>query len=440
MGKFRISFKRFLPRSLLGRSLMIIVTPLVLLQVVSGFIFYESHWDKVTLRLARGVAGDIASVITMMRQFPGPEHADRIVGIAAGHMGLTIRRRPEEILPNEPPQGEDLMETMLIRALREQVGKPFQIDTASLEKYVIIQVQQSDGVLEFITSRKRLFSSTVYVFVLWMVGTSLILFGVATIFMRNQVKPIRRLAIAADNFGKGREVTRFKPEGAKEVRQAASAFLAMRERIQRQIGQRTEMLAGVSHDLRTPLTRMRLQLEMAGGIDGIIEMKTDVDEMEHMLESYLAFARGEGAEPPIATNLTELLNEIAAQARRNGVAIDLHSEGEIALPLRPNAIKRALNNLIENALQYANHVAVNAGRRGDAIEIVIDDDGPGIPEEKRDDVFKPFFRLDTARKPGSGGTGLGLAIARDVVRGHGGDIDLDDAPGGGLRARIRLPL
>ncbi|MBT3360919.1 MAG: HAMP domain-containing protein, partial [Rhodospirillales bacterium] len=258
--------------------------------------------------------------------------------------------------------------------------------------------------------------------------------------MRNQVKPIRRLAIAANNFGMGREVTGFKPEGANEVRQAASAFLAMRERILRHIGQRTEMLAGVSHDLRTPLTRMKLQLEMAGDIDGTDEMKTDVDEMEHMLESYLAFARGEGAEPTKPTNLTDLLQEVAAQARRKGEAIDLHSEGEIALPLRPNAIKRALTNLVGNALQYADHVAVNAGRRGDAIEIVIDDNGPGIPEDKRDDVFKPFYRLDTARKPGSGGTGLGLAIARDVVRGHGGDIELDDAPGGGLRARIRLPL
>ncbi|MBC8158925.1 MAG: two-component sensor histidine kinase [Rhodospirillales bacterium] len=440
MGRLQNTVKNILPRSLLGRSIMIIVTPLVILQVVSGFIFYESHWDKVTLRLARGVAGDVASVITMMRQFPGDENKDRIVGIAAANLGLSIRMAPGEILPNEAPQGADLMERMLIRSLSEQVNRPFQIDARSLEKYVVIRVQLPDGIVEFITSRKRLFSSTVYVFVLWMVGTSLILFGVATIFMRNQVKPIRRLAIAADNFGKGREVTGFKPEGAMEVRQAASAFLAMRERILRQIGQRTDMLAGVSHDLRTPLTRMKLQLEMARGLDGVDDMKADVDEMEHMLESYLAFARGEGAEPPRPTNLTDLLNEVAAQARRGGGAVDLHTEGEIALPLRPNTFKRALTNLIENAQHYADHVSVNAGRRGDVIEVVIDDDGPGIPEDKRDDVFKPFYRLDAARKPGTGGTGLGLAIARDVVRGHGGDIELDDAPGGGLRARIRLPL
>jgi two-component system, OmpR family, osmolarity sensor histidine kinase EnvZ len=440
MGSIQNNVKKILPRSLFGRSLMIIVTPLVLLQIVAGTIFYESHWDKVSLSLARGVAGDIAAVISLMRQFPAPENNEWIFGVAAGNMGLSVRIRHDEILPNEPPHGDSQMEQMLIGALQERVGKPFQIDTITLEKYVVVRVQLSEGVLEIITPRKRLFSSTVYVFVLWMVGTSLILFGVATIFMRNQVKPIRRLAIAADNLGKGREVSRFKPEGAKEVRQAASAFLAMRERILRQIGQRTEMLAGVSHDLRTPLTRMRLQLEMAGDGDGIEEMKTDVAEMEHMLESYLAFARGEGTEPPALTNLNSLLDEIAAKARRKGGAVDLHCEEDFDMPLRPNAIKRAITNLVDNALHYASHVAIQVGRRKDIIEIIIDDDGHGIPEDKREDVFKPFFRLESSRNPVTGGTGLGLAIARDVVRGHGGDIELDDAPGGGLRVRVRLPL
>ena len=375
-----------------------------------------------------------------MRLFPDAENRDWIFGVAAGRMQLTTRVHPDEILPNEPPQAQDLMEEMLINALRERVQKPFQTDTTSLDRYVIIKVQLSSGVAEFIVSRKRLFSSTTYVFVLWMIGTSLILFGVATIFMRNQVKPIRRLAIAADNFGKGREVARFKPEGAKEVRQAASAFLAMRERIQRQISQRTEMLAGVSHDLRTPLTRMRLQLEMAGKIDGVDDMKTDLSEMEHMLEGYLAFARGEGGEQPVPTNLSDLLGDIAAQTRRQGGAIDLHCEGEIALPLRPNAMRRAVTNLVENALQYAKHVAVRAGKRGEVVEITVDDDGPGIPENRREDVFKPFFRLESSRNPGTGGSGLGLAIARDVVRSHGGDIELSEAPGGGLRVRVRLPV
>ncbi|MDP6787109.1 MAG: ATP-binding protein [Rhodospirillales bacterium] len=431
--------KRFLPRSLLGRSLMIIVTPLVLLQVVSGFIFYESHWDKVTLRLARNLAGDIAGAITLLRQ--NPDNPAPIFDMAEEHMEMRLRMIKGDILPNTPPGESGLMEKMLVRAMREYVGKPFEIDTRSLDRHVVVRIQMTDGVLEVVTTRKRLFSSTTYIFVLWMAGTAMILFGVAVIFMRNQVKPIRRLAFAADTFGKGRDAPSFKPEGAQEVRQAATAFIAMRDRIQRQITQRTEMLAGVSHDLRTPLTRMKLQLELIGDREGASELKGDVEEMEYMLEGYLAFARGEGSETPTPTSLTALLGEVVTQARRKGgEAIDLHTEGEITVPIRPAAIKRCVTNLIDNALRYADHVSVRAGRRGDAVEITIDDDGPGIPEDRFDDVFKPFFRLESSRNPVTGGVGLGLTIARDVVRGHGGEIELGRSPSGGLRARLRLPV
>ena len=431
--------KRLLPRSLLGRSLLIIVTPLVLLQVVSGLIFYESHWDKVSLRLARNLAGDIAGVIALLRR--NPDDPEPVFDVAAEHMEMTVRVMAGDILPNTPPDESGLTERMLVRAMREYVGKPFQIDTRSLDRHVVVRVQLTDGVLEVVTTRKRLFSSTTYIFVLWMVGTSMILFGVAVIFMRNQVKPIRRLAFAADTFGKGRDAPSFKPEGAKEVRQAATAFIAMRDRIQRQITQRTEMLAGVSHDLRTPLTRMKLQLELLGDPEGAAELKGDVEEMESMLEGYLAFARGEGSESPTPTSLTALLGDVVAQARRKGGnAIDLHTEGEITVPLRPAAMKRCVTNLVDNALRYADHVSVRAGRRGDAVEITIDDDGPGVPEDRRDDVFKPFFRLESSRNPVTGGVGLGLTIARDVLRGHGGDIEIGNSPSGGLRARLRLPV
>lgn len=432
--------KRFLPKSLLGRSLLIIVMPLVILQVISGLIFYESHWSKVSQRLARNVAGDIAGVISLTHMYPGATNRANIFRTASIDFAMTTTFRDSEILTGTAPAPSNRMEKTLFKALREGVRLPFRVATDENKRHVVIDVQLPDGVLRAVISRKRLFSSTTYVFVIWMVGSSLILFAVATIFMRNQVKPIRRLADAAEAFGKGRDAPNLKPEGATEVRNTAAAFIAMRERIRRQISQRTEMLAGVSHDLRTPLTRMKLQLEMAGNGDGLIHIKDDIDEMEHMLEGYLAFARGEGDEQPVATDLGGLLDGVVGQSRRKGGVIDLHVESNIRLLLRPNAFRRAATNLIENATRYAEHVSVRAGRRGDAVEITIDDDGPGIPEQHRTDVFKPFYRVDPSRNPETGGVGLGLTIARDVVRGNGGDIELSDSPGGGLRARIKLPV
>lgn len=429
-----------LPKSLLGRSLLIIVTPLVLLQVVAALIFFESHWDKITVRLAKSVAGDTGTIINLLRRFPEPEDRTWIFGIAASQMEFRAQFLEGQILANRPPPPSGMIEESLIDSLRELINKPFVIDTESSERDILIQVQLADGVLRILTPRKRLFSSTTYVFVIWMVGTSLILFAVAMIFMRNQVKPIRRLAMAADDFGKGRAVETFKPEGATEVRQAAFAFAAMRDRIQRQIAQRTDMLSGVSHDLRTPLTRMKLQLAMLGSSTDLDELKTDIADMERMLEGYLAFARGEGGETPEETDLSSLLGDVASQARRHGARIDLHCEGRIDMMLKPNVFRRCVTNLIENAMRYGEHISIRAGLRGDAVEVVIDDDGPGIPEAQRSEVFRPFFRIETSRNQGTGGVGLGLSIARDAVQSHGGEIILDDSPMGGLRVRIRLPV
>jgi two-component system osmolarity sensor histidine kinase EnvZ len=432
--------KNLLPKSLLGRSLMIIVMPLVILQVIAGYIFYESHWRKVSLTLSRGVAGDIATVIELMRIDDGANNFNKMFQLPAKHMGLLMSFSEGGILSNTQSVQSGKTEQTLARALQEAVGRPFVINSVKIDRHVAIDVQLSDGVLHVVTARKRLFSTTTYIFVLWMVGSSLVLFSVATIFMRNQVKPIRRLAEAADDFGKGRDALKFKPEGASEVRQATAAFIAMRDRIQRHITQRTEMLAGVSHDLRTPLTRMKLQLEMAPYSYALSDLNDDVFEMENMLEGYLAFARGEGGEDPALTNLGDLLNVVVTQARRKGGVIDLHVESEINVPVRPKVFKRCLTNLIDNAMRYAEHVSLRVGKREDFVDIIIDDDGPGIPQESREDVFKPFFRIEESRNLKTGGVGLGMSIARDVVRGHGGNIELDTSPVGGLRARIRLPF
>mgnify|MGYP003628265092 CR=1 FL=1 len=433
--------KNFLPRSLLGRSLLIIVTPLVLLQIVTTWIFYDRHWGTITRRLAAGVAGDIASVIDNRRNFPGPENQRWVFYSASTNMGLRISFRADDILSNVPnTSGSGQLDRLLGNAIRERVRRPFVLDSRSREREVRIQVQLPDGVMDVTVDRERLFSSTTYIFVMWMVGTSLVLFAVAMMFMRNQVRPIRRLAQAVDNFGKGRDVPDFKPEGATEIRQAAAAFNVMRERIQRTISQRTEMLAGVSHDLRTPLTRMKLQLAMLSNAEAADEMRADVAEMEKMVEEYLSFARGESAESVVSCDIGDILRTVARNAPAGATPIAVEAETPLTVPVRPNAFNRAVTNLVNNGLLYGGAVSISAARNGEAVEIVVDDDGPGIPESEREEVFRPFYRLDSARSPDTAGTGLGLTIARDVMRAHGGDLTLEESPEGGVRARMRLPV
>jgi len=433
--------RRMLPRSLLGRAVLIIITPLILLQVISTYVFYDRHYDTITKRLAQGLAGDVAAVIALLGQDRGALHQREIFLMARNTMQLQLSLAEGGELSASPhPRVRGVVETRLEEALRDRLGLPFVIDARSIKDRVEILVQLPQGVLRVLVTDERLFSSTTYIFIFWTIGSSVLLFGIAVIFMRNQVKPIRRLAHAAESFGKGQEVRDFKPEGATEVRQAAAAFISMRDRIKRQIQQRTEMLAGVSHDLRTPLTRMKLQLEMLHDVPDAKHLQADVAEMEHMVEGYLAFARGEGQETPAPTDLGALLRDVVAQMTRDGRAIDLHIEQDLTLPLRRDGMRRCLTNLIANAQRYGKRVAVRAGRRKTMIEVTVDDDGPGIPPERHEDVFKPFFRLDQSRNPATGGIGLGLTIARDVARSHGGDVALEDAPGGGLRARIWLPV
>jgi two-component system osmolarity sensor histidine kinase EnvZ len=272
-----------------------------------------------------------------------------------------------------------------------------------------------------------------------MVGSSLVLLAIATVFLRNQVKSMRRLAVAAEAFGKGRPVSFTKAEGALEVRQAAAAFIRMRERIERQIRQRTEMLAGVSHDLRTPLTRMKLALALLGENSAAAELKSDVAEMERLVNLYLDFVRGEGTETTVKTDIALLVEDVAAATQRQGTPLSLERMDELVLLVRPNALRRCLTNLIANARQYGRHVWLSSVPVEDGIDILIDDDGPGIPAAERERVFQPFIRLDSSRNPSTGGVGLGLTIARDVARSHGGDVRLEISPHGGLRARVHLP-
>jgi two-component system osmolarity sensor histidine kinase EnvZ len=303
-----------------------------------------------------------------------------------------------------------------------------------------IQVEVPEGIYTILAPEKRIYTPTTQIFVLWMTGSSIFLTTIALFFMRNQIRPVRRLAEAAEAIGKGRDVPWFKLEGASEVRQAAAALMVMRDRLKRQISQRTAMLAGVSHDLRTPLTRMRLQLELMGKSSDTEELVNDIEEMEQMLGAYLAFARCEEAEAAVPVDLAAYLEDIVATARRQNPDISLSAPANVEIVLRRNAMRRCLTNLIGNALRYGNRADIVATRDDESVTITIDDNGTGIEEGMREDMFRPFTRMEESRNQATGGVGLGLTIARDIARFHGGDVVLEDSPMGGLRARVWLPV
>ncbi|MCG8491711.1 MAG: ATP-binding protein [Sneathiellales bacterium] len=431
-----------MPNTLFGRSLLIVVLPIILLQILVTYIFYDRHWDDVARRLAQGVAGEVASVISLTDRFSGPESQATILRIARDQMRLSVSFEEGGTLEFENSDQADygFLDQQLARALRESLpGRAFTLTSNAKLESVVIRVQLPEDILQVIVRDKRLFSSTTYIFVMWMIAISLALLGIAIIFLRNQMRPIRQLAFAAEKFGRGQEVDDFKPSGALEIRSASRAFHDMKHRIHRQITQRTEMLAGVSHDLRTPLTRMRLQLAMMPEGDSRTNLQSDVDDMQHMVEGYLAFAKGQEAEVVSDVDLAKLTREVVENTRRHGIKVNFYSSGSQPISLRRNTIKRCLTNLMENARRYASEIHVEIGELNNHIQITIDDNGPGIPREKRLDVFKPFHRLDTSRNSETGGSGLGMTIARDVIHSHGGQISLAESPQGGLRVVLDFP-
>ncbi len=430
-----------MPKGLYARALLIIIAPMVILQSVVAFVFMERHWNVVTQRLSASVVQDIAALIDIYRGYP--QDADRalIRRIAQERLGLVVDFLP---LTDMPPPGPkpffSLLDQALSEELRKQIGRPYWIDTVGKSALLEIRVQLDNTVMRVFARRSAAYASNSEIFLLWMVGTSTVLLIVAIIFLRNQIKPILRLADAAESFGKGREVPNFRPRGAREVRRAAAAFIEMKTRIERAMEQRTAMLAGVSHDLRTILTRFKLELALIEGTPEVDAMKKDIDEMARMLEAYLAFARGDSGEIAAPTDMAAFLEELRTDAERQGHKATVVFHGPPIVTVRPAAFKRCLANLVSNAARHAPSIAITGHRDHRYLTVTVDDDGPGIPLALREEVFKPFLRLDDARNQDEGGTGLGLAIARDIARSHGGDISLGDSPLGGLRATVRVPV
>jgi two-component system osmolarity sensor histidine kinase EnvZ len=433
--------KRFLPRGLFGRSLIIIVAPMVLLLGVVTYVFFERDLDSTTRRLARDVAADVALLVTLEDSSPAMER-DAVRALAARQLRYRVTFHDGARIPPSTHPSTNTIDVALDDIIASRVGANRHFATSRIGEDFDIKVETKDGVLEVLAPRDRVTVAGPDIFILWMMGSALILLAIAILFLRNQVRPIERLARAAESFGKGRPVPDFKPYGATEVRRAAQAFITMRERIERYVSQRTEMLAGVSHDIKTPLTRMKLALAMMEKNPDTTELSADIAEMERMLDDYLAFARGEGGEASQNTDLAELVRDTTAAAAKAkpGRAVDVSGPEKMMLSVKRAALRRCLTNLVDNALKHGQHVVVVLTRDARFAEIAVEDDGPGIPQARREEAFRPFHRLDEGRNLQTGGSGLGLAIARDIARAHGGEILLDQSALGGLKATIRLPV
>ena len=428
-------FRKILPRGLFGRSLLIVLIPLILLQVVALEIFYGSHLQELSRRLAEGVAGEVAFEVDAIDRAPSTRGL--VFQEAGKHFGFQSTFLHDQVLRHLPrPDAPGPVDQDLAGTLATHLQRPFNVAWYTSPAYIRVNVQMVDGVLSIDVPRKHLYVGTLYIFLVWLIGTAIILSAISALFLRTQVRGIRRLAVAAEAFGMGRDRGPIRPEGAIEVRRAAVAFNRMQERLRRFLAQRTTMLAGVSHDLRTPLTRLRLTFAMLPEIpqSDLAEMTSDIEEMEKLIGIYLAFARGEGNEGAAPIDLAVLLEEVASAARRAGAQISCNLPDSLFVTLRPEAMRRAIANLLDNAQRHAKNIMLSALQMNERlVRIIIDDDGPGIPLLQRETLFRPF------ETSAPGGTGLGLAIARDIVGAHGGNIILADSPMGGLRAIIELP-
>jgi two-component system osmolarity sensor histidine kinase EnvZ len=428
-----------MPKGLYVRALLIVILPVILLQSAVAYFFMERHLQAVTSRLSAGVARDVAAVVDLYQAFPDEDRRLILQRIAAVDLSVDMRILPKAPLPEETNKPFfSLLDHTLTRELSRRVRQPFWIDTVH-SNLVEIRVALPDATLQIFATRTQAYASNSHIFFIWMAVASIVILAIATSFLRNQIRPILRLSHAAEEFGKGREVE-FSPRGAREVRQAGAAFLEMKKRVERAIEQRTTMLNGVSHDLRTIITRFKLSLALLSDKNEAAELQKDVEEMERMVEAYLAFARGDGGETATKTNLLALLEEFKADTERRNVQASADFIGDPEITVRPAAIKRCLANLIGNAQRYGKRIELHGENDGRIVTIHVDDDGPGIPVERREDAFRPFYRLDESRNQDQGNSGLGLAIARDIARAHGGDIHLDRSPLGGLRATVTLPV
>ena len=428
--------KKFMPEGLYSRSLLIIIIPIVILQGILTFVFLDRHWQLVTRKLSSAVASEITTFIDI-EPILGIE---RITKLSDRLYDVDVKFFPNQKLLNNLPDPVNLVENTLGKELSKILKNNFWIDAHTYEKRVIVQIEKLNGVYEFTIPRRNVYATNSHIFLVWMVISSLLLVSVAVMFMRQQIKPIEKLSKAAQQFGLGMKMEDFKPSGASEVREAAEAYLKMQERIERFIEQRTLMLAGVSHDLRTPLTRLKLQIEMLSDDKTNEELLSDVNEMQKMLETYLDFAEDVTREKASKIDLELMIREIIKSDKRDNKKINFNKKSTpIFFECRSIAMKRCITNLINNAGSYGNEVLVSLDENKDGIIISVEDDGPGIKKEDYDQAIKPFIRLDTSRNQNIPGSGLGLSISQDITSNHGGKMSMSESSLGGLKVSLNIP-
>jgi len=430
--------KKILPSGLFYRSLIIVAAPTIILQIIITVVFFDSLWIKTNKGLTRSLVGELK---TLSDIYTGQDQwqIDYLTEQFKYNFDFVINVKDEKLPSISKERKYSPMDRSLRRELKSVFGSSnYWFDTIAYENLVEIKVKSNDKTIQILFPKERIAPSSVRLFIFWITLPSLLLISIAIIFLKNQTRPIVNLAKAAERFGKGDFVSEIRPSGASEIRKAAYEFDRMAKRIERHLKQRSEMLSGISHDLRTPLTRLKLQLAMLSQKDISVKMSKDINEMENMLNTYLQFAKSQVQEDSVATNINKLFKEIVNE--KNNKNLHLNLSDEIVLVARKNALKRCFNNIIENGLNYAKNVYVNISNSTNRLNVFIDDDGPGIPIDQYKNVFKPFYRLDKSRNLNYSNVGLGMTIAEDIVRSHGGNIELNDSKYKGLQVKISLPL
>ncbi|PIZ33804.1 MAG: two-component sensor histidine kinase [Alphaproteobacteria bacterium CG_4_10_14_0_8_um_filter_37_21] len=428
------------PKSLFSRALVILGMPILLVQMVLGYIFVDRHTETILRQLSQNISGEISLTLDLLEN---TENVDKMLLRAKESLNINIQILDKKHLDTHGLYQKGWLYNHIDSALKTKISAPYFVFMT--DDKINIQVESVRGVIEYEMTRKKLFSRTTPLVLIWTGFSSIVLLLIAAIFMRNQIRPIKRLAKAADCFGKGGDVANFRPEGATEVRLAGSAFIKMQERLNLLLTERTQMLAGVSHDLRTPLTRMKLQLSMMDSTKAKKELLEDLAQMQSMLEGFLNYARGSQQEERKLCDLIKLLEGVIKPYQTPTFKIDIiyvdkKDSNSLIFSLKGDLVKRLLTNLIVNSKVSGTCVHITVTQRERFLQFFVDDNGAGIPLSERENVFKPFYRLDTARHTQSGNVGLGLSIVRDAIRSHGGQVFLEDSPLGGIRVVLNLPV